>query len=273
MTASLSIDDDIVAEYADGQAMDAVDSPRPYLHAVRTHAGLVTTDERPEDHHHHHGVSFAVPDVDGVSYWGGRTYVRDAGSTLLDNHGVQRSVSRSRSASGILETLTWIGRDGLPQFEEERRLSALRADEGWILDWRSLLIATRDVSIGSPATNGRHGAFYGGIFWRTPFSTATAVVESGLGEAAAHGSSSQWLAVTTPRASLVALGDGRPWFVRTDGYVGFGPALAVDDRLRLASGAATMARLSVLVTDRGDLDVATAAALADDVRRRIREQG
>ena len=47
------------------------------------------TEIAPADHLHHVGVSLAPADVDGTSYWGGRTYVRDVGSTMLDNHGRQ----------------------------------------------------------------------------------------------------------------------------------------------------------------------------------------
>ncbi len=52
---------------------------RPYLHPVRTLAGTVVTDHQPLDHVWHLGVGVALQDVDGVNFWGGRTYTRAAG--------------------------------------------------------------------------------------------------------------------------------------------------------------------------------------------------
>ncbi|MEQ4305409.1 PmoA family protein [Plantactinospora sp. B6F1] len=84
----LQVRGETVAEYIlDDPNVDPRWGPRPYLHPVRTLAGVVVTDTLPEDHRWHLGVSVAMQDVSGTNLWGGRTYVRDAGYTWLDDHG------------------------------------------------------------------------------------------------------------------------------------------------------------------------------------------
>ena len=78
-----------VVSLSEGGELRPVDSPRPFAHPVITLTGVAVTEIAPADHLHHVGVSLAPADVDGTSYWGGRTYVRDVGSTMLDNHGRQ----------------------------------------------------------------------------------------------------------------------------------------------------------------------------------------
>ena len=76
-----------VAHYLDGHGTIATSSPRPYLHPVRSMAGVVLTARHPADHDWHFGVGMAIPDVNGTSFWGGGTYVHGQGYVLLDNHG------------------------------------------------------------------------------------------------------------------------------------------------------------------------------------------
>ncbi|MGI5153111.1 PmoA family protein [Plantactinospora sp. CA-294935] len=84
----LRVRGETVAEYVlDDPHVDPRWGRRPYLHPVRTLAGVVVTDTLPEDHRWHLGVSVAMQDVSGSNLWGGRTYVRDAGYTWLDDHG------------------------------------------------------------------------------------------------------------------------------------------------------------------------------------------
>src|SRR5699024_11879106 len=82
--------DSLLAELDDGASMAPVHSPRPHLHPVRTLAGRSMTVVTPTDHRHHYGVSLALPDVNGSTYWRGRTFVEGRGSTLLSTHGTQR---------------------------------------------------------------------------------------------------------------------------------------------------------------------------------------
>ena len=77
----------LLARYEFGRRMPQVHAPRPYLHPVRTLGGHPLTEVNPVDHRHHYGLSLSVAQVNGTSHWGGRTYVRGQGPTLLTNHG------------------------------------------------------------------------------------------------------------------------------------------------------------------------------------------
>ena len=249
--ADLAVRGVVVARIHDGSSMPDVLSPRPYLEAT-TLSGAEVTTVQPADHPHHHGVSVAIPDVDGVSYWGGRTFVPGSGSTMLDNHGVQRIEERRADAQGVTDRLVWLRPDGSVQLTERRTIRVAPVDAGWVLEWDSRLTAEAEFSIGSPATNGREGAFYGGIFWRTPFDSASVLSQDGAGVGVSHGSHSPWLAVEAPHATLVAWAPpGFPWFVRDEGYVGFCPAVAVDQRRVTSPGMTLRLRLSVAVLEPG----------------------
>ena len=268
-SVSLRLGDSDLATYREGTAMPPGLSPRPYLHPVRTLAGSVVTDAEPADHLHHYGMSLAVPDVDGTSYWGGSTYVRGTGSTILANHGQQHRLAPLAAGGDMFtEQLEWRDPAGRPQLREERTISWSTVDDStWALDWQSVLHAEHGpVTFGSPATNGKPGGFYGGLFWRTPFAgnDVSAVVAEGAGESVAHGSVSPWLALTTSTRSIVLRQHGEvvPWFVRTASYVGAGPALAVDERRTVAPGIPLVLRLTVAITDRPALSIADAATIA-----------
>lgn len=245
-------------------------SPRPYLHPVTTLHGTPVTEERPTDHLHHLGVSVAVPDVEGHNFWGGRTFVRDQGPTDLDNHGEQRHDGwKLHDPDGFVEDLTW--RAGGTDVLRERRTVAAGelAADAWSLDFTFSLTnpGDRDLSIGSPATNGRPGAGYGGFFWRAPKEPAAPTVFTAdhEGEEAVHGRSADWLALSGADWTLVFAGatdDTRkdPWFVRTAEYPGVGSSLAWDARLPVPAGGTVVRRVVTVVAD-GRLDRGEAAAL------------
>lgn len=263
-----------VADYVHLPRLPEALSPRPYLHPVRTFGGRVVTELRPADHAHHLGVSLAVPDVSGVNFWGGRTYVRDQGPVALDNHGVQEHTGwLRREADGCAQELSWT-REGRELLGERRTIGAraLSAD-AWVLDFASTLtnVSGEDLSIGSPATNGRPGAGYGGFFWRSPKEEASdhppeVFTETASGEDAVHGSTAPWLALAGRDWTLVFAGADEqtrrdPWFVRTGQYPGVGSSLAWERRLPLAAGAGVSRRILTVVAD-GRLDRPAAAALA-----------
>ncbi|MFD7944715.1 PmoA family protein, partial [Streptomyces sp. NPDC059744] len=203
---------------------------RPYFHPVTTLAGVPVTEERPVDHLHHLGTSIAVPDVAGHNFWGGRTFVRGQGPTALDNHGIQRHLGwKLRDSDGFVEELSWVADD--TELLREHRTVAVAELSGtaWALDFSFSLTnrGSDDLSIGSPATNGRPGAGYGGFFWRAPKEPAAPAVFSGVGdgEEAVHGRVADWVAMTGDGWTLVFAGatdETRrdPWFVRTTQYPG-----------------------------------------------------
>jgi predicted dehydrogenase len=244
-------------------------SPRPYLHPVCTLSGRRVTEELPADHPHHLGVGVAVPDVNGISFWGGSTYVRDQGPRYLDNHGVQvhRGWQR-REPGGFAAELSW-RIDGEPGAEElireHRTVTALELDShAWALDFVFALTNSTDraLSIGSPATNGRPGAGYGGFFWRAPKEAAApeTFTAGANGEDAVHGSPADWVAVaggdegagqgwTLAFAGATEATRRDPWFVRTSEYPGVGSSLAWSERLPLESGETMVRRIVTVVAD------------------------
>lgn len=266
--ATLSVGGTVVGEYHEGASLPRTSSPRPFLR-LRSVGGHRVTESAPADHPHHMDLSLALPDVDGTTFWGGRTYVSGTGSTMLDNHGIQTSVSRRRTASTIDDELEWSdSRDDL-LLRESRRIAVAPFDDGWVLDWRSSLRGNESaVSFGSPQTNGRDGAFYGGIFWRTPLGDAEVRSAAGAGADAAHGSDSPWLAVLTDEVTIVCTAPRARWFIRADGYVGFGPAVAYDSRRRIEKDETLDLEMSAAVIDgrRSDAEV-------ERMARALRDRG
>ncbi|MFE7813891.1 PmoA family protein [Streptomyces sp. NPDC057433] len=245
-------------------------SPRPYLHPVTTLAGTVVTELSPADHIHHLGVGVAVPDVEGNNFWGGRTYVRDRGPTELDNHGSQRhSGFQLRDPDGFVEELRWIAAPG-ELLRERRTVAATElTDTAWALDFTFSLtnVTTDPLSVGSPATNGRPGAAYGGFFWRARKEETEPDVftASAQGAETAHGRPADWLALAGADWTLVFAGATAatrrdPWFVRTAEYPGVGSSLAHDARLPVPPGETVVRRVVTVVAD-GRLGRDAAAAL------------
>ena len=68
-------------------ATPQVESPRPYLHPVRTLGGDTVSIFRPHDHVWHKGISLALPHVGEHNFWGGVTYVYGEGYVQLPNNG------------------------------------------------------------------------------------------------------------------------------------------------------------------------------------------
>ncbi|MEU1893024.1 PmoA family protein [Streptomyces pristinaespiralis] len=250
--------------------LDRRSSPRPCLHPVTTLGGVPVTELAPPDHPHHLGAGVAVPDVEGHNFWGGRTYVRGQGPTELDNHGQQRHDGfKLRDPDGFVEELSWLA--GGRRLMREHRTVAVTplTDTAWALDLTFSLtnVSGAALSVGSPATNGRDGAGYGGFFWRAPKEPAApaAFTADAEGEAAVHGARADWLAVAGQGWTLVFAGATArtredPWFVRTAQYPGVGSSLAPDRRLPLAPDETMVRRVVTVVAD-GRLDRDGAAAL------------
>jgi hypothetical protein len=261
---NLSVGRTTVATRDSGESVPDALSPRPYLHPVRTLAGVEVTETLPADHRHHLGVSVTLADVSGASFWGGRTFTREHGSVMLDNHGRQEHLAWvEQSAERSTEELSWTGPEGSELLREKRTLRALPLDATtWVLDLRTTLRNTsgRALVIGSPATNGRPGAGYGGVFWRAPIGEhpPTVTGADGMsGEQALHGSRARWIALSSdpshgPAWTLLFLQTGPrrdPWFLRAQEYPGLCPAPAWDTRLSLAEGQSLELGLRTAVTD------------------------
>ncbi|WP_420114411.1 DUF6807 family protein [Pseudactinotalea sp.] len=262
-----------LARAVSGADVPPVHSSRPYLHPVRTGAGLDLTEVTPADHRHHYGVSMAVALVNGSSFWGGRTYVRDEGPTLLANHGRQQVVAESVDGGRLHQEVLWSDHAGSDLLTEQRHLdAAVLGPHAWSLRWRSELSSQHELLIESPATAGRRGAGYGGLFWRLgPATTTTVIGAHGEGADAVHGSISPWVAFVQHRgprvATLVLAQDPEhvlPWFLRADDYVGAGPALAWSSPLRVPPGEILTVSLGAVMLD-GAATAEEAEALAAQV--------
>ncbi|MFF3562890.1 PmoA family protein [Streptomyces sp. NPDC002574] len=261
----------VVGRYVHRPGLPGRLSPRPYLHPLTTLGGVPVTDFMPADHPHHLGVSVAVPDVAGRNFWGGPTFVRDRGHVELDDRGVQDVVDGpAGGADGFTEELSWRA-DGGELLRERRTVAVRPLDEDcWVLDLAFALTnpGPRTLSLGSPATNGRPGAGYGGFFWRAPSGPGRAAVftADAEGETAVHGRTADWLALTGGPWTLVLAGATEetrrdPWFVRVADYPGVGSALAWAERLPVPPGATVARRIVTAVVD-GRLGRAEADALA-----------
>lgn len=259
-----------VARYLTRPDLAADHAPRPYLHPVTTLAGVPVTEVLPVDHPHHLGAGVAVADVAGHNFWGGRTFVRGRGPTVLANHGVQRHDGFAlRDPDRLEEQLSWTAADRVLLREHRTMAVVPLTGTAWALDLTFALtnVSGAGLSVGSPATNGRPGAAYGGFFWRAPREAAAPAVfgADADGEEQVHGSVSDWVALAGEGWTLVFAGATEetrrdPWFVRAAEYPGVGSSLAHDRRLPVEAGGTAVRRVVTVVAD-GRLDRAEAASL------------
>jgi hypothetical protein len=243
---------------------------------VRTLAGTVVTDHIPEDHVWHLGAGVALQDVDGINFWGGRTYTRDAGAYVWrKDHGRIVLDSAEQGDGYRQEQLSWVGPDGSPVLREQRgwRWAAV-GNSAWklTLDFTLESATGRPVLLGSPGSNGRPQGGYGGFFWRLPkVGDATIWTPEARGEDAVHGSVTPWLAWSGTfdagtsgaaqatgdpglghPATLVFLAAPQapdPWFVRHAGYPGVGLSLAWDRPVATKPGRPVHRTVTVLIAD------------------------
>lgn len=261
-----------------------LESPRPYLHPLRTRGGDLVSLYRPHDHVWHKGISWALPVVDEENFWGGGSYVHGRGYVLLPNNGEQRSVGEVEVTVGaeisIAHELHWVTQAGERWFEERRVLrAALISPAAWALIFDTTMTNVRgaDISIGSPTTRGRDNAGYGGLFWRGPrsFTGGTLVAPGVQGSDELRGQRHEWMAFAgdhdgVDRSSLLLMldDDRNPhhppqWFARSDEFAALNPAPFFSQETVVAAGAALHHRYGIGVAE-GSAE--EAPALADAVR-------
>jgi methane monooxygenase PmoA-like len=252
-----------------------LESPKPYFHPVRTLDGELVTAYRPHDHIWHKGIQFAYPHVGADNFWGGVTWVRDRGYEQLPNNGAMRHVAfDALEADGdearIDERLAWITEPGEHILDERRRIGVRVLGGAWVLSLATTLSnrSGRELVFGSPTTNGRPDAGYGGILWRGPrsFTGGTVLASGGVrGEEDVMGATAPWAAFVgrhdeTIRSSTIAFFDSddndiapTAWFARSGPYATVGPAPFFDVEHTLAPGAELSLRYHIAIAD-GELD-------------------
>jgi hypothetical protein len=264
-----------------------LESPKPYLHPIRTLAGDVVSLFRPHDHLWHKGIAWTLPHVGEHNFWGGPTYVPGSFYVQLANNGsaVHRSMT-SLSADGacasLVHRLDWISQQGAQVIDEQRALTARVIDDrSWVLLFETAMtnVSGDTLAIGSPTTKGRENAGYGGLFWRGPRSFTDGIVQSSSGTGAddLRGQRAEWFAFRgqhdgTGSASTILMVDDAAnpnhppqWFTRSEQFACLNPAPFFSEELDVEPGQTVSFRYAVVVTA-GDHGDAGTAALADHGR-------
>lgn len=271
---ALAVGDLVLAD----AAVAASESPRPFLHPLRDARQCDITDHRPGDHAWHHGLSLAVPVVHHgdrlTTFWGGPTYVDGRGYVDLDNAGQQHVVTAGADADGAEIALEWRDETGAPLLRELRSIRSTAVDDNtWVLHITSQWRAALSLRFGSPTTEGRPGAGYGGLFLRAhPRFTGAGVLLAGeqhvRRDDEVMGASAAWCGlVAEGEGTIVMVADDGPvadgpWFVRSDPVPMLCAAPFFFDEFALAAGGAA--------TWRWRLISSTEALDADRVDRLVR---
>jgi len=261
-----------------------LESPRPYFHPIHTLGGNLVSLYRPHDHVWHKGIAWSLPNVGPANFWGGVTYLRDQGYVQLPNNGTMRHRSFDLLAAGpqqvrVAHRLDWITESGDTWFSEVRSF-AVSLDPGqdsWTLAFATQFtnVSGQQITIGSPTTQGRDNAGYGGLFWRGPrsFSGGTIHVPGRSGGDELMGTRAPWLAFTGRHdeaggASTLAFVDAptnpehpTQWFARTDIFACVCPAPFFSTELVVEPRTTVDRRYAVVIAD-GDRGEAGAAQLA-----------
>jgi hypothetical protein len=249
---------DLLFRYVYESGVDPEESPKPYFHPLRTLAGEEVTLFRPHDHPWHTGLAMTSAYLSGENFWGGPTFVRNRGYAWLENQGSIRHQAWKEiqsDASSIKELLVWISHEEEGWIEEERGISVGEIDPAGgfgslDLSFRLKNVRDRLLIFGSPTTEGRPAAGYGGLFWRGPrsFGDGQILAADGLEGPEVIGRKSPWLA-------YVGLHDGSgggttvlfldsptnvrfpgKWFVRNDPYACVNCSFMFDEEYALEPG-------------------------------------
>lgn len=249
-----------------------LESPKPFLHPLRTLSGDVVSLFRPHDHVWHKGIAWSLPHVGGENFWGGPTYVHGQSYVQLENNGraEHRRLTRldvSGDGVHIAHDLDWLTQGGSHVFTEQRALTVQLAEENeaWTLVFETAMtnVSGSAISIGSPTTKGRENAGYGGLFWRGPRSFTGGVIHApgGSGGEELRGTREEWMGFSgqhdeNARWSTVVMVDDREnprhppqWFTRTEQFACLCPAPFFSEELSVADGETLRLRYAVVIAD------------------------
>lgn len=265
------------------QPWDAqLESPRPYFHPLRTLGGDLVSLYRPHDHVWHKGIAWSLPNVGTENFWGGPTYVRDRGYVQLANDGAMRhqrltGVTAESDQVGVTEELAWVTQTGATWFQESRGFTVTLVPGGWALAFATRFVNVSDdeIVIGSPTTQGRDNAGYGGLFWRGPrsFTGGTAYAPTGPGKDELMGVRAPWMGFAGRHddgggsSTLVFvdapdnLNHPTQWFVRSEMFACVCPSPFFSTEVPVAPQGAVALRYAVVIAD-GDVGMEGAEKLA-----------
>jgi hypothetical protein len=183
----------------------------------------------------------------------------------------------------LTQDLTWVTEQAQTWFAERRRIGVqVLPDAGaWALTFETAMrnVSGRGITIGSPTTEGRPSAGYGGLFWRGPrsFTGGRVVTPDGEGGDEYMGWRGPWLAFAGrhdghSRASTVLMADSpgnfsypSQWFVRSQPFACVCPAPFFAAEHTIASGDTLNLSYAVAIAD-GDLGVAACQDLAGRIK-------
>jgi hypothetical protein len=239
----------------------ALNTPKPYLHPLRTLGGTQLTGFAPEDHPWHHGLSFAFPRVGTAdlshNLWGGGTYFGPReGYVVVEDQG--RIVhagweAATREDGTFAHRIEWRGHhDELLLIENRRhRLTAVEADgrAGWMLQLDTTVHnpGSDDLLLETPAQRGREDGGYGGWFLRFDEGFTAASLSADGRPVTASGDNGDTFVIDgrTAGGEHVTVGmhygpgdsaGDRRWLYRFDPFSLAGFAVAYDRGLTVAGG-------------------------------------
>ncbi|WP_285250765.1 PmoA family protein [Pseudarthrobacter sp. fls2-241-R2A-168] len=272
---TVSLGDVEIATYTYDATDEQRESPRPFFHPLRTTAGETVTAYRPWDHVWHKGIAWSLPHFGDDNFWGGPSYRRGKDYTWLPNNGSMRhgrviEAGLDGGAFRFAHTLGWWTQAGKHVVDETRTIRITPGpDAAWTLVFETEMtnVSGGDIHIGSPTTEGRENAGYGGLFWRGPreFTGGRIVGPGGASGEALRGTRGPWLAFVgqhddTCRFSTVLIADATTnaqhppeWFARSEPFACFGPAPFFSTEVTFAAGETMVNRYAVVIAD-GDSD-------------------
>lgn len=178
-----------VAYFGIGHGIGSVDTPKPFVHPLRTPAGVTVTGFAPEDHPWHHGLSFAFPRVDAHNLWGGGTYLGpEKGYVVGEDQGridhQEWTAEISDGSDAVLrERVRWVGHEDEALLEEQRswgfRVTQVGGSRALVIDFATVLTSAtgHEVALQTPAQRGRPDGGYGGLWLRLGEDFAAAAID------------------------------------------------------------------------------------------------
>ncbi|GAA0466450.1 hypothetical protein Aca07nite_76970 [Actinoplanes capillaceus] len=284
-SVTVSVSGEPLFSYVYAPGTQQRESPKPYLHPIRTLAGDLVSLYRPHDHVWHKGIAWSLPHVGDHNFWGGPTYVHGQSYVQKPNNGTaaHRAVtelSATDRTATLVHELDWTSQQGEPVISEQRALTATVADDtNWVLvfETRMTNVSGGTLAFGSPTTKGRENAGYGGLFWRGPRSFTGGTVQSpdGVGADDLRGKRADWFAFRgrhdeSGRSSTVLMVDDSTnpqhppqWFTRSAEFACLNPAPFFSEEVDLPDGESLSFRYAVVVSagDHGDAGTRTLAEL------------